>query len=213
MWIHASELWQLLALERRSFTQRWKECQVGLALRSMSPGSGNSSEGWNTKWRLYVEFCDGSIGSRTANETHGHAVLLWMQERVRDGDFSSKKVLTAKNCADVGTKPLSASALQQLCKLAGMVSYWSWMPHAPLQDDGASRRRRRWRSCSTETDNLSTLVVNIETDVQSWVKPLNGGKQWQDAVRNFVNTDRRQLWRKLSNTPWTRDDRESRCLR
>ena len=37
--------------------------------------------------------------------------------------LSLKKVPTAKNCADVGTKPVSASVLQQHCKFAGKVFY------------------------------------------------------------------------------------------
>ena len=35
------------------------------------------------------------------------------QERAHDGDLSIKKTRTAKVCADVGTKPTSASVLQQ----------------------------------------------------------------------------------------------------
>ena len=51
------------------------------------------------------------------------------------GDLSIKKVSTAKNCADVGTKSVSASVLQQHCK------YQSWYStdhgsHTPLQDEG-----------------------------------------------------------------------------
>ena len=46
-----------------------------------------------------------------------------IQERVQDGDLSIKKVPTAKNCTDVGTKPVSASVLQQHCKIAGLVFY------------------------------------------------------------------------------------------
>ena len=46
---------------------------------------------------------------------------FFVQERVQDGDLSIKKVLTAKKCADVGTKPVSASVLQQHCKFAGLV--------------------------------------------------------------------------------------------
>ena len=48
---------------------------------------------------------------------------FWIQERVQDGDLSIKKVLAAKNCADVGKKPVSASVLQQQSKFAGWVSY------------------------------------------------------------------------------------------
>ena len=36
---------------------------------------------------------------------------FWMQDRVQEGDLSIKKP-TAKNCEDVGTKPVSASVLQ-----------------------------------------------------------------------------------------------------
>ena len=49
-------------------------------------------------------------GQRTK---HIDTRYFWIQERVQDGDFSIKKVPTAKNCADVGTKPVSASILQQ----------------------------------------------------------------------------------------------------
>ena len=52
-------------------------------------------------------------GQRTK---HFDTRYFWIQERVQDGDLSIKKVPTAKNCADVGTKPISASALQQHCK-------------------------------------------------------------------------------------------------
>ena len=38
---------------------------------------------------------------------------LWIQERVQDGDFSFKKVLAAKDCADVRAKQVCASVLQQ----------------------------------------------------------------------------------------------------
>ena len=59
-------------------------------------------------------------GQRTK---HIDTRYFWIRERVQDGDFSIKKVLTAKNCADVGTKPVSVSALQQYCKFAGLVFY------------------------------------------------------------------------------------------
>ena len=59
-------------------------------------------------------------GQRTK---HLDTRYFWIQERVQDGGLSIKKVLTAKNCADVGTKPASASVLQQHCKFAGLVFY------------------------------------------------------------------------------------------
>ena len=45
-----------------------------------------------------------------------------IQERVQDGDLSIEKVIVAKNCADVGTKPVSAS-VQQHCKFPGLMFY------------------------------------------------------------------------------------------
>ena len=57
-------------------------------------------------------------GQRTK---HIDTRYFWVQERVQDGDISIKKVLTAKNCADVGTKTVPDSAQQQPCKFAGLV--------------------------------------------------------------------------------------------
>ena len=54
-------------------------------------------------------------GQRTK---HIDTRYFWIQERVQDGDLSIKKVPTAKNCADVLTKPVCASVLQQHCKFA-----------------------------------------------------------------------------------------------
>ena len=59
-------------------------------------------------------------GQRTK---HIDTRYFWIQQRVQDGDLRIKKVLTAKNCAYVGTKPVSASVLQQHCKVAGLVFY------------------------------------------------------------------------------------------
>ena len=59
-------------------------------------------------------------GQRTK---HIDTLYIWIQERVQDGDLSIKKVPTTKNCADVVTKPVSASVLQQDCKFAGLVFY------------------------------------------------------------------------------------------
>ena len=59
-------------------------------------------------------------GQRTK---HIDTRYFWIRQRVQDGDLRIKKVLTAKNCADVGTKPVSASVLQQHCKFAGFVFY------------------------------------------------------------------------------------------
>ena len=59
-------------------------------------------------------------GQRTK---HIDTRYFWLQERVQDGDLSIKKVLTARHCADIGAKPVSASVLQQHCKFTGLVFY------------------------------------------------------------------------------------------
>ena len=93
--------------------------QVGLSLRSMYQDLGipmkiekqsDSSTANSSTDRL-------GAGQRTK---HIDTRCLWIQERVQDGDLTTKKVPTAKNCADVGTKPVSASE-QQHCKFAGLV--------------------------------------------------------------------------------------------
>ena len=57
-------------------------------------------------------------------------------KNVSKTDLSIKKVLAAKNCAAVGTKPVSDSVLQH-CKLSGLVfCSTDHGSHAPLQDEG-----------------------------------------------------------------------------
>ena len=102
--------------------------QVGLSLRSMFQDLGipmkieiqsDSSTANSLTDRLGAGQRTKQIGTR----------YFWIQERVQDGDVSIKKVLSAKNCADFETKPVSASVLQQ-CKFAGLVFYWPWIPHS-----------------------------------------------------------------------------------
>ena len=66
-----------------------------------------------------------------APRTNRNVFLFWAQQRVHDGDQSIKTVLTAKICADVGTKPVSASAPQQRCTLQ---DWYSVDDVSPLHD-------------------------------------------------------------------------------
>ena len=66
-------------------------------------------------------------GQRTK---HIDTRYFWIQERGQDEDLSTKKVPTAKNCADVGTKSVSTSELQQHYKFAGFVFYRPWIPRS-----------------------------------------------------------------------------------
>ena len=63
---------------------------------------------------------------------HKDMRYFWIQEQVRDEDFSVKK---EKNCANVGTKPIFASVLQQPCKLQDWYSM-EHGSHTPPQDKG-----------------------------------------------------------------------------
>ena len=92
----------------RSFTQWLKGGQVGLSLRTMYQGLGipmkiETQSDSSTANSLTDRF---GAGQRTK---HIDSRYFWIQERVQGGDLSIKKVLTAKNGADVGTKPVSAS--------------------------------------------------------------------------------------------------------
>ena len=90
--------------------------QVGLSLRSMYQDLGilmkmeiqsDSSTANSLMDRL-------GAGQRTK---HIDTRYFWIP------DLNIKKVPTEKNCADVGTKPVSASILHQQCKFAGLVFY------------------------------------------------------------------------------------------
>ena len=97
-----------------------KGCQVGLSLRSVYQDLG-------IPMKIEIQSDSSTANSLTdrlgAGQRTQHTRYFWIQERVQDGDLSIKKVPTAKNCADVGTKPVSASVLQQHCKFAGLVFY------------------------------------------------------------------------------------------
>ena len=108
--------------------------QVGLSLRSMYQDLGIpmkieiQSDGSTANFHGSIE----ESGQRTKRIDTRY---FWIQERVQDGDLSIKNVPTAKNCADVGTKLVTASALQQHCKLADWYCTYHGS-HSPLQDEG-----------------------------------------------------------------------------
>ena len=89
--------------------------------------------------------------------------VFWVQARVHDGDLSIKEVLTAKICADVGTKPVCASVLQQHCQFAGLFFLLSMDPtlhnrcpgiaHYLLEIERTSEVQIGGAEQKTETDN------------------------------------------------------------
>ena len=96
--------------------------QVGLSLRSMYQDLG-------IPMKIEIQSDNSSVNSLTDRLETGQRTqhidtrYFWIQERVQDGDLSIKKVPAAKNCADVGIKPVSASVLQQHCMFVGLVFY------------------------------------------------------------------------------------------
>ena len=93
--------------------------QIGLSLRSIYQDLG-------IPMKIEIQSGSSTANSLTDRLGAGHRTkhidtrYFWIQERVQDGDLSIKKVLTTKNCADVGTKPVCASVLQptlQVCRI------------------------------------------------------------------------------------------------
>ena len=92
-----------------------KGCQVGLFLRSKYQDLGIPM-----KIEIQSDSSTNSLTDRLGagqRTKHIDTRYLWIQERVQDGDLSINKVHTAKNCADVGTKPVSASILHNIASL------------------------------------------------------------------------------------------------
>ena len=96
--------------------------QVGLALRSKNQDLGIPMKVEIQSDSSMANSLTDRLGAGQRTE-HVDTRYLWVQERVQDGDLSIKKMLTARNGADVGRKPVSASVLQQHCKFAGFVFY------------------------------------------------------------------------------------------
>ena len=92
--------------------------QVGLSLRCKKQDLGIEIQSETSTSNSLTDWLE--EGQRT---TLIDTRYFWLHERAQDGDLSIKKVLTARNCADVRTKPVSASILQQHCKFAGLVFF------------------------------------------------------------------------------------------
>ena len=125
--------WTALSVGEADFYAVVKGGQVGLSLRSiyldlvipMKIEIHNDSSTANS--------LTDRLGARQRTK-HIDTRYFWIQERVQDGEVNIKKVLTAENCANVGTKPVSDSVLQKLCQFAGLV----FGSHTPQQDEGST---------------------------------------------------------------------------
>ena len=100
---------------RSGFHAVVKGGQLGLSLRSVYQELGISMKIKKESDSSTANSLTDGLGAGQ-RRTHIDTRYFWIQERVQDGDFSIKKVPTVKNCADVGTKTVSASVLQQHCK-------------------------------------------------------------------------------------------------
>ena len=98
-----------------------KRCQVGPSLRSINQDLGTTMKIEIQSDSSTANSWMDRLGAAKRNTlTRGY---FWIQERVQDGDLNIKKVPAVKNCTVVGTKPVSASVLQQHCKFAGLVFF------------------------------------------------------------------------------------------
>ena len=101
----------VLSVGEAEFYAVVKGCQVGLHLRSMYQDLG-------IPMKIEIQSDKSTANSLTdrlgagQRTKHIDTRYFWIQERVKDGD-----------CADVGTKPVSASVPQQHCKFARLVFY------------------------------------------------------------------------------------------
>ena len=84
--------------------------RVGLSLRSMYQDLGISVKIETQSDSSTANSLTGRLGAGQRTK-HIDTRYFRIQDRVQDGDLSIKKLPTAKNCADVGTKPVSASSL------------------------------------------------------------------------------------------------------
>ena len=96
-----------------------KGCQVGLSRRSMYQDLGIPMKIEIQSYSSTANYLTDRLGAGQRTK-HIDTRYFWIQERVQDGDLSIKKVPTAKNCADVGTKPVSAfstTTTLQVCRI------------------------------------------------------------------------------------------------
>ena len=108
--------------EAEFFNAAMKGGQVGLSLRCVYMDLGFQMKvGIQSDSSRANSLTDRSgVGPRTK---HIDARFFWVPERGQDGYLSIMKVLTAMNCAFVGTQPVSASVVQQHFKISGWVFY------------------------------------------------------------------------------------------
>ena len=104
-------------------------------------------------------------GQRTK---HIDTRYFWIQERVQDGDFSIKKVLSAKICADVGTKTVSASQFYNIIASLQDWYYTDHESHTPLQDECDKLMMDLVRGCrpyvNTETRAQKQTGVSVDRE-------------------------------------------------
>ena len=96
-----------------------KRGRVGLILRSMYQDLG-------IPMKIEIKSDSSTANSLTVRLGAGQRTKhidtrCFLIKESKTGALSITKAPTAKNCANVGTKPVSASVLQQHCMFAGLV--------------------------------------------------------------------------------------------
>ena len=108
-----------LSVGKAEFYAVVKGCQVGLSGRSMYQDLGIPMKIEIQSYSSTANSLTDRLGAGQRTK-HIDTRYFWIQERVQYGDLSIKKVPTAKNCADVGTKPVSAfsnTTTLQVCRI------------------------------------------------------------------------------------------------
>ena len=124
---------------------------------------------------------------------------FWIQRRVQDGDLSIKKVPSAKNCADVGTKPVSASMTTttlQVCKIGKLLTMDPTLHYkmkADEADDGSGEglqpRFRQRPDMHTETRRdhgkpraQKQTVVSVDREHRDGCAKLSETSEWRTSL-------------------------------
>ena len=159
-----------LSVGEAEFYMVVKGGQVGLSLRSTYQDLGIP---------MKIEIQSGSSTANSSTDRleagqrtkHIATRYFWIQEGVRDGHLSAKKVLTAKNCADIGTKPVSAfstTTTLQVCRIGILLTrdptlHYKMKVTKLVMDLVTGLQPRR----EHRNRKLSALIVNVVTDVQA----------------------------------------------
>ena len=161
--------------------------QVGLSLRPVYQDLG-------IPVKIEIQSDSSTVNSLTdrlgagQRTKHIDTRYFWIQERVQDGDLSIKKVPTAKNCADVGTKPVCASGI---LLTVDPTLHYKMKACQPMMDPvtGLQTRYGQRPDMNTETQRDHGItsaqkqkVVNIDREHRDGCAKLSETSEWWTSL-------------------------------